>query len=148
MSSSKETTKAVNLGGTIIGAAFQPLATFRSQSKQTSVSAFQLGRRKCLGDGQRFEHLKAGGDGVKNLKGDPVKNEQHIGDDGLDWWKVTRSCQICLIHKRYHMYQICKVYLINQMYQIYQIYQIGDPLMSWRIHSKQARLIHSSTSQS
>ena len=89
MSSSKEATRAVNLRGSV----FQPLATIKSRSKQTSsVAALQADlRRTKLLNGQSFEHLKAGGDPVENLKGDPVKkNEQHIGEDGLDWWEVTR----------------------------------------------------------
>ena len=95
VSSFKEATKAVNLGGPI----FYPLATFSSRSKQTSLgSALQpdLRRRKCLSIGQSFEHLKAGGDPVKNLKGDSVKNEQQSGEDHLNWWEVTHSQNICV----------------------------------------------------
>ena len=97
MSSSKEATKAVNLGGPI----FHPLTTFSSRSKQTSsVAALQpdLRRRKYLSGGQSLEHLKAGGDPVKNLKGDPLKNEQHGGEDGLDWWEVIQTYIKCQIH--------------------------------------------------
>ena len=97
VSSSKEATRAVNLGGPKIGGAFQPLATFRSRSKQISlVTALNLAqrRRKWPSGGQSFEHLK---DPVKNLKGDLVKIDQHnSGEDGLDWWEVTHSYIRCI----------------------------------------------------
>ena len=107
VSSSKEATKAVNLGGLKVGAVGQPLAAYRSRSKQTS-SALQLGlgRTKFL-NGESFEHLKAGGDLVKNLKGDHVKNKQYDGEDGLDWWEVAHSHIKYIMNIKYIQHTMC-----------------------------------------
>ena len=104
VSSSKEATRAVSLGGPKIGAVCQPSPTFGSRSKLTSMAA--LSRTTCLSSGQSLEHLKTGEDR-------PLKNDQHGGEDGLDWWEVTPTH----IQKIYHIYQI------------HQIYQICDPLL-------------------
>ena len=124
MSSSKEATKAVNLGGLKIGAVGQPLAAYRSLSKQTS-SALQLGlgRTKFL-SGESFEHLKAGRDLVKNLKGDPVKNlkedhvknKQHDGEDGLDWWEVAHSYIKYIKNIKYIQHIMCIKNIKNIIY--------------------------------
>ena len=87
MSSSKEATRAVSLGAPKTGAARQLSPTFGSRSKLTSVAALQLalGRKNCtLSGGQSLEHLKTGEDR-------PLKNDQHSGEEGLDWWEVTYS---------------------------------------------------------
>ena len=81
VSSSKEATKAVSLGGPKIGAVCLPSVTFGSRSKLTSVR-----RRTCLSSGQSLEHLKTDEDL-------PLKNDQHGGEVGLDYWEVTCSFQ-------------------------------------------------------
>ena len=110
VSSSKEATRAVSLGGPKIGAVCRPSPTFGSRSKLTSVDALQLalGRKRCQlsRGGQSLEHLKTGEDR-------PLKNDQHSGEEGLDWWEVTPT--------HIKIYHIC---------QIHQIHQIGDPLLS------------------
>ena len=103
MSSSKEATRAVSLGASKTGAVRQPSPTFGSRSKLTSVAA--LSRTSCLSSGQSLEHLKTGEDR-------PLKNDQHSGEEGLDWWEVTPT--------HIKIYHIC---------QIHQIHQIGDLLI-------------------
>ena len=75
MSSSKEPTKAVTLGGSKIGDVSQPfLASFRNQSEISTAA------RRPTGSIEHLKHLKTGG-------GDPLKN----GEDILDWYEVTHS---------------------------------------------------------
>ena len=101
MSSSKEPTKAVSLGGSKIGDGLQPLASFRNQSEISTAA------RRPTGSIEHLKHLKTGG-------GDPLKN----GEDILDWFDVTHSNPGGFTHSRLGLSTLLQVNQISSTTQL------------------------------